>query len=167
MSDSNYDVGYGKPPRNTRWKPGQSGYPRGRKRGHKSFKTEFAEDVQRKMALVENGRRRMVRAQKVIIRQLVAKAAQGDLKALELLLRYRLLDADIKSASPSNAALPPEQEEVFPYRIAGATFNITREQMDALEKFSAMLEKDRIEFEASEDQRDCWNLGFPSGPGPV
>ncbi len=26
----NYKVGYGKPPKNTRWKPGQSGNPMGR-----------------------------------------------------------------------------------------------------------------------------------------
>jgi Family of unknown function (DUF5681) len=42
MADDN-EVGYGKPPRNSRWKPGQSGNPKGRpKEGATGFLMEAA-----------------------------------------------------------------------------------------------------------------------------
>jgi hypothetical protein len=41
--DDNYEVGYGKPPRETRFVKGQSGNPRGRPPGAKNFKTLLSE----------------------------------------------------------------------------------------------------------------------------
>jgi hypothetical protein len=43
MSNDNpdYKVGNCKPPRETQWKPGQSGNPKGRKPGSRSFKSIF------------------------------------------------------------------------------------------------------------------------------
>ena len=38
---SKYEVGYGKPPKRTQWKPGQSGNPKGKKKGLKSVKQLF------------------------------------------------------------------------------------------------------------------------------
>ena len=39
----NSAVGYGRPPVNRQFKPGQSGNPRGRPKGSKNFPTMFAE----------------------------------------------------------------------------------------------------------------------------
>jgi Family of unknown function (DUF5681) len=36
---ASYEVGYGRPPRHSRFKPGQSGNPKGRPKGSKSLKT--------------------------------------------------------------------------------------------------------------------------------
>jgi hypothetical protein len=39
VAEAPYDVGYGKPPKHTQFKPGHSGNPRGRRRGQQNFKT--------------------------------------------------------------------------------------------------------------------------------
>jgi DNA modification methylase len=40
-----YNVGYGRPPLNTRFQPGRSGYPNGRRKGSKNFNTLFSEEL--------------------------------------------------------------------------------------------------------------------------
>ncbi len=44
-STGGYDVGYRKPPKHTRFKPGQSGNPRGRPKGTKNLKTDLIEEL--------------------------------------------------------------------------------------------------------------------------
>ena len=39
-----YEVGYGKPPSHTRFKPGESGNPRGRPRGSRNAQPSFSEE---------------------------------------------------------------------------------------------------------------------------
>ena len=55
-SDGNYSVGYGRPPEETRFKPGQSGNPKGRSKGSKNFSTHFEEELSQQVTLVENGK---------------------------------------------------------------------------------------------------------------
>src|SRR5208337_568384 len=53
-------VGYGRPPIRTRFRPGQSGNPRGRPRGARNLATEIAAALAEKVAVTENGRRRHI-----------------------------------------------------------------------------------------------------------
>src|SRR5215469_15592455 len=53
---SDYEVGYGKPPRHTRFKKGQSGNPRGRPCGSKNLKTLLSEALSEPVIITENGR---------------------------------------------------------------------------------------------------------------
>jgi hypothetical protein len=46
-----YEIGYGKPPQNGKWKPGESGNPLGKKKGAKSFKKLFLETALTKIAV--------------------------------------------------------------------------------------------------------------------
>ena len=45
ISSAPYEVGYGKPPKHTRFQPGQSGNPRGRPKGTKNLKTDLEEEL--------------------------------------------------------------------------------------------------------------------------
>lgn len=86
MSDD-YEVGYGKPPKHSRWTKGNSGNPGGREAGHKGFRTDL-EDSLNKVSTVENrltGKKMKGRNQKLAIQLLVERAALGDLKAQALL----------------------------------------------------------------------------------
>jgi hypothetical protein len=44
-STKDYEVGYGRPPIHTRFKPGQSGNPAGRPKGAQNFATEIAAEL--------------------------------------------------------------------------------------------------------------------------
>jgi len=81
-----YEVGYGRPPRHTRFEPGRSGNPRGRPNRSKNLATLLSEALREPVIVTENGRRRKVSKRQAVIKQLVNRSAQGDLKAMPMLL---------------------------------------------------------------------------------
>jgi hypothetical protein len=48
-----YQVGYGKPPKHTQFKLGESGNPQGRSKGTKNLKTDLAEELCEKIVVHE------------------------------------------------------------------------------------------------------------------
>ena len=81
-----YEVGYGRPPRHTRFEPGRSGNPRGRPNRSKNLATLLSEALREPVIVTENGRRRKVSKRQAVIKQLVNRSARGDLKAMPMLL---------------------------------------------------------------------------------
>jgi len=69
------EVGYRKPPRRTRFRKGQSGNPRGRPSGAKSLSTMLREELNQRVIVVENGRRRKITKRQAIITQLVNRVS--------------------------------------------------------------------------------------------
>ena len=53
-------VGYGRPPKATRFKPGQSGNPKGRPKGSRNVRSELEDLFLGKVAVNDGGRRRSV-----------------------------------------------------------------------------------------------------------
>jgi hypothetical protein len=81
-----YEVGYGKPPRNTQFKKGQSGNPRGRPSGSKNLATLVSEALNEPVIVVENGGRRKITKREAIIKQLVNRSTKADWRAIKILL---------------------------------------------------------------------------------
>src|SRR5271154_3146512 len=81
-----YEVGYRKPPRRTRFKPGQSGNPRGRPKGAKDLSSLFTDALNELVVVTENGRRRKVSKCRAFVTQLVNQSAKGDRHAIKILL---------------------------------------------------------------------------------
>ena len=81
-----YAVGYGRPPKATRFKPGSSGNPKGRPQKTKTVDAMLEEALARRVTIEEHGHRKKISTKEVIVRRLVGKAAKGDLKAIQLLL---------------------------------------------------------------------------------
>ncbi len=81
-----YEVGYGQPPRHSRFESGQSGNPRGRPKGSANLATYLAKALSEKVVVKEGGRRRMITKAEAIATQLVNKAAGADLRAMKMLL---------------------------------------------------------------------------------
>src|SRR5260370_25083114 len=79
-------VGYGKPPRHTRFKKGQSGNPRGRPRQSKNLATLLTEALNERVVVAENQGRRKITKHQAIITQLVNRSAKADLRAIKILL---------------------------------------------------------------------------------
>ncbi len=85
-----YAVGYKKPPKNTQFKPGQSGNARGRPAGSKNLKTELEEELLEKIVIKEGGTPKNVSKQRAMIKALMSKAVQGDIRAANTLLNMFL-----------------------------------------------------------------------------
>lgn len=92
----NYEVGYKKPPKHTRFEPGQSGNPKGRQKGTKNFKTELAEELQERILVREGGKAREVSKQRALVKRLTEKALQGDVRAASIIVNMvaRFLSQD-------------------------------------------------------------------------
>jgi hypothetical protein len=141
MSDDDHIARQGKPPRNGQFKPGQSGNPKGRPKGAKSFRTHILEQLGRKVTVIEQGRRRTMSRGEAIALQLVNKAAAGDPKSLAAILHVtRQLD---------------EASTAFPKEGLG-------QQEDAL-VMQSILERLRA---AGAEQKNNWLAGQDGMPGP-
>jgi hypothetical protein len=108
MTERTYSVGYGKPPRHTRFKPGQSGNPRGRVKGRKNLATELLEELSERVIVTENGRQKKLSKQTVILKRMVTDAAQGDANARDQLLK---LIGVIEQATPDTTDKAPQSSE--------------------------------------------------------
>lgn len=90
MSDekdaTNDSVGYGRPPKQHQFKKGQSGNPKGRPRGQKSFLALLDEALEQCVPVQEAGKRKMIKKYEVGAKQFANKIASGDYRALKLLL---------------------------------------------------------------------------------
>jgi Family of unknown function (DUF5681) len=84
--ERDYEVGYGKPPRHSRFRRGQSGNPRGRPAGSKNLATLVSEALNEWVIVVENGGRRKISKREAIIKQLVNRSAKADWRAIKILL---------------------------------------------------------------------------------
>jgi hypothetical protein len=90
VSGGKYKVGYRKPPRSTQFRKGRSGNPKGRPKGARNLKTIVLDELQERIALVENGRRKTVTKQQALIKRLMAESLQGDNKARALILNLAM-----------------------------------------------------------------------------
>ena len=81
-----YEVGYRKPPKHTRFKPGQSGNPEGRQKGARNLKTELEEELHEMISIKEGGKPKTVSKQRAMLKSLTARAVHGDSRAANVIL---------------------------------------------------------------------------------
>lgn len=81
-------VGYGRPPQHKRFRPGQSGNPRGRPAGVRNLKSDLLDELREETTIQEAGRERRVTKQRAFVKALVAAAIGGDLRATSTLLSF-------------------------------------------------------------------------------
>jgi hypothetical protein len=109
-----YEVGYGKPPRRTRFRKGQSGNPCGRPNGAKNLSTLLREELNERVIVVENGRRRKITKRKVIIMQVVNRAAKGYWRDTKLILDIEQdLERRTDAVAPEAAAFGEADKKVI------------------------------------------------------
>src|SRR5664279_2886516 len=92
--------GYGRPPKDTRFKPGRSGNAKGRPKGGRNLKNDLASLLQKRVPIREDGELRLVSRQEAMLLTLYAKAVQGDTKASSQLFSM-LAKTESKDTAPS------------------------------------------------------------------
>lgn len=99
LSEPEKHVGYGSPPQATRFKKGVSGNPKGRPKGSLNVATVFTKTLRERVVINEHGHRKTVTKLEAALKQLVNKAASGDLRALAQLV-VLAQDAEAKQSMP-------------------------------------------------------------------
>jgi hypothetical protein len=92
-------VGYGQPPKSTRFQKGVSGNPKGRPKGSLNVATAFLKALREKVVINEGGRRKTVTKLEAALKQLVNKAASGDTRSCQ-----QLIDLAREAEAKQNAA---------------------------------------------------------------
>ena len=99
-SPATYSVGYGKPPKEHRFKPGQSGNSKGRPKGKKNTYTVLREILDRKVEMRTGGMVRKVSLREAMLMRFAEAALKGDTKAAGFLLqRYDMQETENEHAS--------------------------------------------------------------------
>ncbi len=137
--EGDYEVGYGRPPKRSRFKPGQSGNPKGRPRGRKNIHTILEETLFRLVTITENGRKRKVPAIEALFLSLLRKSLDGDMRAFEKLTKQLpMLQAAMVAdeAREGGEAVDPETDA------------------EALAEFTRMIRETETETQHMEDEQN-------------
>lgn len=108
-SDADHKVGYKRPPLHSRFQPGVSGNPRGRRKGVRNFASDVKRALEIPVSLKDSGKTRRVSTQEALILRQRDKALKGDARALDSLLALaRIHNVD---GAPSGEQRPLAHED--------------------------------------------------------
>jgi len=122
-------VGYGQPPLASRFKKGESGNPRGRKKGTKNLATLVRAELERPIIVTQDGKRMRVSKVCALARMQVDRALKGDLRAFEAIVKL-----DEKFERLAASARASEQ-------VDGSDSEIPRAAYD--EALKALIDRER------------------------
>lgn len=107
---ADYEVGYGRPPRHTRFQPGRSGNPKGRPKGAKNEATIWRDIFARKVSIRDRGQLRKVSLLEAMLLKYTERALNGEAKAADFVLnRY----GRAQSSAPEAAELDQDDRALL------------------------------------------------------
>jgi len=108
-----FQVGFGKPPKHSRFKPGQSGNPKGRPKGARGLKTELAEELNERISVTESGSVRKVSKLRAVLKAMTAKALSGDPRAANVVLNLVQSVLDDEPADEKSKPITKADAEIL------------------------------------------------------
>lgn len=113
-----YEIGYRKTPKHSRYKPGQSGNPKGRPRGVRNFKTDVKATLEARVKVKGENARQTLSTQEAALLRLREKALHGDARALDRLIALaQTYNNDEVAASVNMAADDTRLLELYQRRL--------------------------------------------------
>jgi len=131
-----YEVGYGKPPRHTRFKKGQSGNPSGKRKRDETFRDKLRRLAGEEVVVRQNGALVTMTREDAIANSVLMKSMNGDLRAVTFFTDQLGHDPGVET--------PPE-------------FKITEADIAMLETaadWRELVERARAEMNADNDDRE-------------
>lgn len=98
-----YEVGYGRPPMHSRFKPGRSGNPKGRPGKSKDLNRLIQAELDKTIPVKEEGRERRISKREAVVTQLINRAIKGDVKPLQLVLAHLEKHREVEPFTPNEA----------------------------------------------------------------
>jgi hypothetical protein len=122
MTDKKDKVGYMSPPKHTRFRPGQSGNPHGRKKGSINTLTLLEIALNEQVNVDSVAGTRQITKKQAIMLQLVNQSAKGDLKATaQILPLMQQLDSRNESLDKQHKAISSDDEAIIQRFLDGHT----------------------------------------------
>jgi hypothetical protein len=110
-SSASYRVGYGRPPKDHRFQPGQSGNRKGRPKGAKNTVTLLREILDRKIEVRTGSTVRKISVREAILTRFAESALKGDTKSAAFLLqRYDMLET---AQEHTNSTATQDEQEII------------------------------------------------------
>ena len=114
MPHDDETVGYGHPPKQTRFQKGRSGNPRGRPKGALNLATALARTLKEPVVITEHGRKKTITKFEAAVKQLVNKAASGEARAIAHLLGLvQVVESQVDPQNPATQPLPEADQHVM------------------------------------------------------
>jgi hypothetical protein len=78
-TDDDEKCGFGRPPRRSRFKPGQSGNPKGRRKGTRNLRSDVTTLMNKLVTIHHDGKLRRVSLQEAMLLRMIEKSVGGDI----------------------------------------------------------------------------------------
>lgn len=109
-----YEVGYGRPPKQSRFQPGQSGNPGGRPKGAKGFNASVKRELEAKITVSEGGTQKVISKGEAVAKRLMEKALKGDMPAIRAIAEHDRSFAERLEVETRQAAAKALTEDIAP-----------------------------------------------------
>jgi len=106
---ADYEIGYGKPPKHTRFKPGRSGNPRGRPKAARGLNTIVRDTLMQKVAVrTASGETKKISRIEAVLQKTLEQAMKGNPRALSQLLK--LYGDAVPDEKPEAVSSPADED---------------------------------------------------------
>lgn len=110
--DEDYKVGYGRPPKKSQFRKGQSGNPKGRPKGAKGFAATMQRQLARKVPVRQGNQTVWMTVEEALSSRALELASKGNIAALRLVFGMEREFSERAVYASGGAAEPPIPDEI-------------------------------------------------------
>lgn len=125
-----YQVGYGKPPANTQFKPGQSGNPKGRPKRQPSIQELLEKELKKKILVKVGDQVEKISKKEALVKKLLHSAIEGKPQPMRMILQVMepaAQAAELAQADDLNKDIQVSDNELLQIMIARIKDDLTAE----------------------------------------